>query len=155
MCSNRIPNFESRLLEFYEQEMKACLRLAQNPGWKAYIWHKVQELDKDELFTGFKADFLRRLSEEKDQWSARQVQTNWRNQMETSSHRIWTHLEICQKAWHIRFWTWSKQVYKSNPKSLIKPSSQQETYDFHAELHNRLHSCWQRQTQIRQNGQLG
>ena len=66
MCSNRIQNFESRLLEFYEQEMKACLRLAQHPGWKAYIWHKVQELDKDELFTGFKADFLRRLSEKED-----------------------------------------------------------------------------------------
>ena len=47
--------------------MKACLRLAKNPGWKAYIWHKVQELDKDELFTGFKADFLRRLSEKEDQ----------------------------------------------------------------------------------------
>jgi hypothetical protein len=45
--------------------MEFCLRLANNPGWKAYIWNEVKEFDKHE--PGFRDDFLSRISKEKNQ----------------------------------------------------------------------------------------
>jgi hypothetical protein len=49
--------------EIYVEWMDTCLRLARNPGWKAHIWWRVQDLDADTsgLFKGFKEDFLTRI----------------------------------------------------------------------------------------------
>jgi hypothetical protein len=38
----------------HEQEIfMHYIQLAQKPGWKAYVWHRVQQLDRDSIKTGF------------------------------------------------------------------------------------------------------
>lgn len=41
--------------------------MALHPGWKAYIWNNIQEIDADPsgLFTGIKDDFLKQINEKK------------------------------------------------------------------------------------------
>jgi hypothetical protein len=29
------------------------IQLAQRPGWKAYVWHRIQQLESDSSKTGF------------------------------------------------------------------------------------------------------
>jgi hypothetical protein len=43
--------------------------MALNPGWKAYVWHQIQELDNDPsgLFTGIKDDFLKQIQKAKNE----------------------------------------------------------------------------------------
>jgi hypothetical protein len=35
--------------------------MAQFDGWKEYVWHRVKELDKTQLFMGIKSQFLERI----------------------------------------------------------------------------------------------
>lgn len=44
----------------FEQQLQHLIRMAREPGWKAYAWQRAQELDADSsgLFTGI-ADALR------------------------------------------------------------------------------------------------
>lgn len=43
--------------------------MANHPGWKAYIWQNIQEIDNDTsgLFKGIKDDFLKEINAQKSQ----------------------------------------------------------------------------------------
>jgi hypothetical protein len=45
----------------YELSMNHLLELAKLEEWKKHIWHRVQELDSEPGFAGFKQDFLNRV----------------------------------------------------------------------------------------------
>jgi len=51
----------------YEKQAQHLTSLAIHPAWKAYIWHRLQELDQTPLFEGIKADVLRRIESSKKQ----------------------------------------------------------------------------------------
>lgn len=54
----------------YEKQAAHLSSLALNEAWKAYIWHRLNELDQVPLFSGIKADVLRRIE------SFKQLQTS-------------------------------------------------------------------------------
>jgi hypothetical protein len=45
----------------YELSMNHLIELAKLEEWKKHIWHRVQELDSEPGFAGFKQDFLNRV----------------------------------------------------------------------------------------------
>lgn len=49
----------------YDKQVEHLTSLATHPAWKAYIWHRLQELDQTPLFEGIKADVLRRIESSK------------------------------------------------------------------------------------------
>lgn len=42
----------------YQQQLAHLVKLAQQSGWKAYVWHQAQELDKEPPFEGIAADLV-------------------------------------------------------------------------------------------------
>lgn len=54
----------------YEKQAQHLTSLALNPGWKAYVWHRLNELDQVPLFAGIKGDVLRRIESSKQQQSS-------------------------------------------------------------------------------------
>ena len=44
----------------YQETLKYYVELAQKPGWKAYVWKEIQDMDNDpsDLYKGIKQDFL-------------------------------------------------------------------------------------------------
>lgn len=54
----------------YEKQAQHLTSLALNPGWKQYIWHRLNELDQTPLFAGIKGDVLRRIESSKQQQSS-------------------------------------------------------------------------------------
>jgi hypothetical protein len=53
----------------YEKQLQHLTKLATQPGWKAYVWHRLQELDQVPLFSGIKADAISRIESSKRQQS--------------------------------------------------------------------------------------
>ncbi len=51
----------------YEHQMTHYLELGSDPTFKAHTWERVQELDMEPAFAGFKADFLQRMKEKNAQ----------------------------------------------------------------------------------------
>jgi hypothetical protein len=45
----------------YEKQAAHLSSLATEPAWKAYIWHRLNELDQVSLFAGIKDEVLRRV----------------------------------------------------------------------------------------------
>ena len=44
-------------------QLDHLLQMALIDGWKEYVWHRVKELDKTQLFTGIKSQFLEKIHE--------------------------------------------------------------------------------------------
>ena len=42
----------------YTKQLHHLSTLAEHPGWKAYVWERLQELDQVPLFAGIKADVV-------------------------------------------------------------------------------------------------
>lgn len=53
---------EKMLEDEYEKSMSHLLELSKSESWKAYVWQRVQEIDRMHGFAGFQADFLERVS---------------------------------------------------------------------------------------------
>jgi hypothetical protein len=51
----------------YEKQAQHLTSLALNEAWKAYIWHRLNELDQVPLFAGIKDEVLRRIESSKRQ----------------------------------------------------------------------------------------
>lgn len=53
----------------YQETLKYYVELAQKPGWKAYVWKEIQDMDIDHsgLFTGIKSDFLAEIEKAKNE----------------------------------------------------------------------------------------
>lgn len=53
----------------YQEILQWNLKMAHHPGWKAYIWNNIQEIDADPsgLFTGIKDDFLKQIQRKNDE----------------------------------------------------------------------------------------
>jgi len=49
-----------KLQEIYQADLEHYLNLATQPGWKAYVWLRIQELEKHEsgIWSGIVSDFL-------------------------------------------------------------------------------------------------
>lgn len=45
----------------YEKQAAHLSTLALNPAWKAYVWQRLNELDRVPLFAGIKDEVLRRV----------------------------------------------------------------------------------------------
>jgi len=45
----------------YEKQAAHLSSLAQQEAWKAYVWHRLNELDQTPLFAGIKDEVLRRV----------------------------------------------------------------------------------------------
>jgi hypothetical protein len=51
----------------YEQQAQHLTSLALQPAWKAYVWHRLNELDQSPLFAGIKDEVLKRIESFKQQ----------------------------------------------------------------------------------------
>jgi hypothetical protein len=60
--ASSITPFISRETSMSSQ-LDHLLQMALINGWKEYVWHRVKELDKTQLFTGIKSQFLEKIHE--------------------------------------------------------------------------------------------
>ena len=59
MTCPEIESLKKHLLHgVYDQQLQHLIRLAKQPGWKAYAWHRAKALDAEEsgLFRGIADD---------------------------------------------------------------------------------------------------
>ncbi len=46
-CPSTASSSSPEALGAYERHLAHLIRMAGEPGWKAYAWHRAQELDAD------------------------------------------------------------------------------------------------------------
>jgi hypothetical protein len=49
----------------YAETLNYYLDLAKQPGWKNYVWSQIQELNKTDLCSGIKDEFLTKVTNAK------------------------------------------------------------------------------------------
>lgn len=57
-CPKQESSTQHPLSGVYDQQLQHLVRLAKQPGWKAYAWQRAKDLDREEtgLFRGIAED---------------------------------------------------------------------------------------------------